>query len=318
MKKYRILQKMVQEIALKHEIELVDISFGWILMLTKNNVTKFIFGNNFEINSSTSQLIAGDKAATYEVLKKNSIPVVEHVLFLIKPRLRDYMTDNLNWSRMVNYFNENNNNIICKPVRGTGGMDIIKINNLEQLEQAVNYLFSKHMGICFSPFIEIENEYRVFILDNQVELIYRKIIPSLIGDGKSTLINLLLKECSKNSKLEIMKELISSKKLNFQYVLKKNEEFKIHWKHNLQQGGFPEIIDKDHTFFNSLAKLAVKSAEAINIRFASVDIIELKDGSFKVLEINHGVMAEYLTNMQPNIYSTIKNMFEKAVLKMFN
>lgn len=318
MKRVRTLQKIVQEIASKHQIKFVEISFGWILMLTKNNVTKFIFGNNFEINSSTSQLIAGDKSATYEVLKKNNIPVVEHILFLIKPRLREYMTDNLNWSRMVSYFNENRNNIVCKPVRGTGGEDVIKVNNLEQLEQTVNYLFSKHMGICFSPFIEIKNEYRVFVLDNQVQFIYKKTIPSLIGDGKSTLINLLIKESSNNSKSGVVKDFISNEKFNSQYILKRNEEIKIHWKHNLQQGGIPELIAEDYKFFESLAEIAVKSAKAINIRFASVDIIEFETGSFKILEINHGIMVEHLVDICPNAYLIVRNMFEKAVLKMFN
>ncbi len=53
------------------------------------------------------------------------------------------------------------------------------------------------------------------------------------------------------------------------------------WKSNIAQGGIPKAVKPD----SELKELAVKSAEALGLEFAGVDIAETKDG-YSVLELN--------------------------------
>lgn len=49
------------------------------------------------------------------------------------------------------------------------------------------------MSYSVCPFYNIENEYRVIILNNEIRLIYKKILPIVCGDGESTVKELLKK-----------------------------------------------------------------------------------------------------------------------------
>ena len=51
------------------------------------NISKYIIGYQFDLNSAIAYNIAGDKFATYEVLKSNNIPTIEHRM-IFNPQTR--------------------------------------------------------------------------------------------------------------------------------------------------------------------------------------------------------------------------------------
>jgi glutathione synthase/RimK-type ligase-like ATP-grasp enzyme len=58
--------------------------------------------------------------------------------------------------------------------------------------------------------------------------------------------------------------------------------------------------------------MAVQAADAIGIRFASIDIVRAA-GSWKVLEINSGVMMEVLGKHHPEpVYATYAAALDKV------
>ena len=65
-----------------------------------------------------------------------------------------------------------------------------------------------------------------------------------------------------------------------------------------------------------LGKLAQNARDAINVRFASIDIVEVA-GKISVLEINAGVMMEYFTEHFPNQRAKVKSIYARAVEGMF-
>jgi glutathione synthase/RimK-type ligase-like ATP-grasp enzyme len=89
------------------------------------------------------------------------------------------------------------------------------------------------------------------------------------------------------------------------------------WKHNLS-GGATAFEIEDEALLASLYDLSKRAAEAININFATVDIVQqAKDGKLMVIEINAGVSAKRLLEQRPENRAKIKASYEKAVLKMF-
>ena len=95
----------------------------------------------------------------------------------------------------------------------------------------------------------------------------------------------------------------------------KDETYLLNWKHNLGQGAsaltlsIPDLEEE-------LVSLVKKTAKALGIRFASIDMIKTKAG-WKVLEVNAGVMMEHFASSGENQYITAKAIYRDAILKMF-
>jgi glutathione synthase/RimK-type ligase-like ATP-grasp enzyme len=71
------------------------------------------------------------------------------------------------------------------------------------------------------------------------------------------------------------------------------------WRHNLELGARPALLPAGATR-DACVALAIKAAQAIGIRFASVDLVHVA-GDWKVLEINSGVMMEALGRHHPEL-----------------
>jgi glutathione synthase/RimK-type ligase-like ATP-grasp enzyme len=71
------------------------------------------------------------------------------------------------------------------------------------------------------------------------------------------------------------------------------------WRHNLDLGAQPVLLPPGATR-DACVALAIRAARAIDIRFASIDIVRV-GGEWKVLEINSGVMMETLGRHHPEL-----------------
>jgi len=89
------------------------------------------------------------------------------------------------------------------------------------------------------------------------------------------------------------------------------------WKHNLSQGAtVVEVEDKKKLAI--LKELASQAAKAININFATVDIIEIDTNELMIMEINAGVQARQLLEQKSHLRSAIKAIYTCAVTGMFS
>jgi len=304
----RILVKIIKDLSEELEFQVDFLCFGWLLCLKKYDERKYILGYDWELNTSTSQLIAKDKSACYEVLNANKIPTVEHKLYL-GPQRQSQIGQNGNWSLILTYAKENNYKIICKANMGTGGNDVFKINNQLELETIVHKLFLKYDSVCLCPTYDISREFRVIILDNTPQLIYEKIRPNITGNGKSTVLELIQK---KYSSLNIEDFYLSG--VNLLSILDYNITLELSWKHNLGKGAKPYIVT-DSKLLDKLTEIAINAAKVININFTSVDIVEYNKKLF-VMEINSGVMMEFFAKESIENYNIAKDIYKKAIIKM--
>ena len=311
----RSLVKILREIAEERDIDMTTFSHDWIIRLKNGTIVKYIFGYNFELNSATSQMIANDKSATSDLLLFNNIPHVEHKIFH-HPRLENYVSESGNWARIVAFAQQHDFSVVCKPNDGTGGYGVFCIRTQRELERAVQQLFTARRSICLSPFYSIDHEYRVVVLNGEYELVYTKIRPSVTGDGISTIAELITKQASAGEiTTTLALEAFGMHEGHLNNVLNVGERLELNWKHNLGQGAHPEIV-KDKELLQRLGSLAVSCAEALNITFASVDVIEA-NGRLLVLEVNCGVMMESFIESVEDGYVIAKSIYEKAIDLMF-
>lgn len=306
----RVMVNIIEEICIEENILCERFSYDWIFRLTRNGRTVHIFGYQFENNSATAQLICTDKCASSEILRSKGIPAVEHYFF-ISPDDLHYIGLEGNWPRMLDLLKKYGK-LVCKPNEGTGGIDVFQVSSAVELELAVNSVFAHSRSLALSPFLPIDQEYRVILLNDQVKLVFSKTIQSLIGDGRSSFRQLLLQQ--NPSLLETVPTGEFSEDL-LNKIPKSGEKIPLNWKHNLGQGAQPEIVT-DPSLVSQLSGLALRAADAVKVRFASVDIIRT-GGEFKVLEINSGIMMESFAHINAHNYQLAKSIYKEALTSLF-
>jgi glutathione synthase/RimK-type ligase-like ATP-grasp enzyme len=303
-----ILRKICQEQNYKMEL----FSQGWIVKIYQNDIVNYILAYSFGINKDASSRICADKSATSEILSLHNIPNIEHKIFHIHD---DYNNDVGNWRNMINFFEEHNGKIVLKPNKGSGGDGVSFIDNLYKLECETYNAISKKSSICLAPFIEIADEYRVVMLKDKPQLIFRKRKPILKGNGKDTISTLLSDSYSVESLPVQFLETLKQQKLKLETILPINEILELSWKHNLGEGARPEIIEVDK-YNKEVINIAQKTMKALGMDFASVDIIKTKNNSFKVIEVNSGIMLTNFALDSQKGYNLAKEVYSNAIQLM--
>lgn len=307
--KKRYIENIITELSIELWFDVDFICYGWIIILNINNKVHHIVWYDRDLNNSTSQLIAKDKNACYEILKTQNIPAIEHQLFLA-PYMQNYIWWNGNRQRASEYAANFDYQVVCKSNLWTWGNDVYRVTNHQELESYVHKLFNTNRWLCLSPYYEIQNEYRVIVLDNNIELIYDKIRQSVVWDGISTILQIIA-----NNHPDIKISDIDLWKIPLSYILEKWKNININRKHNLGKWWTSKIITEED-LINKLWSLAISSAKAINIRFASVDIAKLADDNFMIIEINSWIMMEKFVQSWNYEYQIAKNIYTKAIKKL--
>ena len=224
-------------------------SQGWLIVMQRGGVRRFALGYDLGLNSAIAHRIASDKAATSDILAMSGIPCVAHTQFS-NPVLADYVPASGLHQAMRVLLRQHPLGIVVKPNESTSGRLVFKVTSDVELDEAARKIFASHLSLAISPFVEIEEEVRVVLIDDTPLAVYAK-------------------------------------------------QRGADWRHNLDLGARPALLPPGATR-DACVALAVRAAQAIGIRFASVDSVRVR-GEWKVLEINSGVMMETLGRHHPEL-----------------
>lgn len=302
--------EIIHEICKKHSICITSYEKTSIFCLSYNNKRHFIWSRRFDLNSAISSRLADNKYETYVVLHSCNIPAIEcHKMFRIGTEEYDYKPDSNFY--ICNNLLEQHGAIVIKPNNSYEGKDVYRCFTMKDIEIALYTIYSNYKFIVATPYINAINEYRTFFLNGEILLIYKKKLPYIIADGKSSLIELL----NKNSYDFNMIDKQLYKYLN--HIFPSGERIQLSWKFNLTQGATCQIIEKSD-LCSELQDLAIKAANAIGISFATIDIIEEGNGNLSILEINAGVAMDQFIQQIPMGRHIATEIYEKAILSMFD
>lgn len=293
-------QNIIKELCEEKGIEYEIISNGWIFILKKDHIVKSIFGYKFDLNSYNAGTICDDKYATSELCKLLNIPVVNEEIFYKETNKKKYAEGKNTYKALLEYFNENNQDVVLKLTDGTCGKDVFHIEDTENLEKAYKEIMTTNDTVCASPYYDVENEYRAIVLNGEVKLLYKKVRPIVVGDGHST-ISELLKTFNpyyfKNYENDL--------------VLREGEEYKYGWKFNLAAGSLPSFEIKNE-IREEVTDFAINTARQLNMGFCSVDVIKCGD-KYRVMEVNTGVMMNRFIHEAPDGYNIAKQIYSDAI-----
>lgn len=300
--------KIINEICAEEGIKLSSYSYDWAFCLRKDQKRAFILGYQFGLNPSSVQQVCNDKNIASEVLKEEDIPSVYHACFMA-PSMLQYTGGKGSWKALLAELEKGT--LVCKDNYGTGGNLVFKVRTQAELEQAASDIYKSSEAMAVCRYEDIQSEYRLVVLDGEIRLAFSKIRPSLTGDGVSTVGKLLAEAIAKGQ----IHSFLVPNEAELSKVPSKGETYLLNWKHNLGQGAsaltlsIPDLEEE-------LVSLVKKTAKALGIRFASIDMIKTKAG-WKVLEVNAGVMMEHFASSGENQYITAKAIYRDAILKMF-
>lgn len=297
---YRLL---IKEICEEENVDYKLISKKWVMVLTKDNITKCISGYRFPLNDYALGSVIDDKYAFYDLCKLKNIPIIEYnILFNPNSNLGNNTYELIDY-----YYLKYNEDVVIKPNMGTEENDVYHITDKEELIKVIDRLFKSNFSISICPFYKIDNEYRVVVLNNQVELIFEKNKLVVISDGIKTIKELLIELNPYYFKKINLDE--------YNTILNKNELFEYDWRFNLSKGATANIVT-DKLLYNKLSDFALDVVKKINGKFLSIDIIKCIN-SYYLMEANSAVCINKVCNFIDKDLSITKEIYRKAIKSMF-
>ncbi|NFM80359.1 cyanophycin synthetase [Clostridium botulinum] len=244
--------------------------------------------------SAVSVDIACDKLLSKNILMDQCIPVAEGY------KVKNYI-DLLFKAEKLGY------PVVLKPRFGNQGKGVVvNIKNQKELVNAYSIVNKKFQDIMIEKYIN-GKDYRACVVDGKVVAVAQRIPPYIIGNGKSTIYE-LIKELNRDerrgdghekplTKVKIDKDLknnINKEGYTLGYILP--EEYKLELRHNanLSTGGV--AIDCTDLICTETREVCERVAKAIGLNICGIDIC-CSDIS-KPLKENEGIME---VNAAPGI-----------------
>lgn len=310
-----VFVKIIKEICREDQIGLTSFD-DWAFCLRKGDRHNFIYGYQFGLDNAAVAAILKDKAAASEMMTAAELAHVPHWC-VMSPAHPEFCSLDSGWLFLEEIFSAYKD-LVVKDNQGTGGRLVFRVRTRQELEKACHEIFSMAASLAVSPYVPIEEEYRVIVLNGHMKMAFSKIRPHVTGDGLHTVRALLCEQISRASDAQL-RELFSYERQpaflagdqNADTVLSEGEELVLEWKHNLGQGAAARLVD-DQEIIQQLSGIAKKAVELFGLRFASIDVVKTPDG-YKILELNSGVMMENLARTDDICYRLAKETYRSAI-----
>jgi glutathione synthase/RimK-type ligase-like ATP-grasp enzyme len=146
---------------------------GWLIAMGRGPTRRFAFGYDIGLNSAIAHRLANDKSATSEVLALAGVPCIPHQLFL-NPKLGEKIVGGAWRESMHRLLRDHPRGLVVKPNEGTSGRSVLRVATTAELDHAMGEVFATSAGLVISPYVEIETEVRVVLLDGVALVVYSK------------------------------------------------------------------------------------------------------------------------------------------------
>jgi cyanophycin synthetase len=138
----------------------------------------FTLGATILSTSYIGMKIAADKATTNEILRQNNLPTTEQLLIEDAPSL-------------ARFYTKHHGDILLKPLGSTVGRGIYaSLQSLDETQEAFQAIKKEFTYVVAEKKIR-GREYRVLVFKDQVLAVAEFIPPTLIGNGRDTILMLI-------------------------------------------------------------------------------------------------------------------------------
>jgi D-alanine-D-alanine ligase-like ATP-grasp enzyme len=309
--------------------------YGYFTRITYlDGSIRFTYGNDTGLNAGSACDIAKDKDYTKAVLQQSGIKVAEGDVFLmdwwadtIRPNQeqKGHAVSNTRQLAVEYVCNTLGFPVYIKPLNGSKGLGVQKVITLEELDSVLD---SYETARVKAAIVEKEipyPDYRVVMLDGQMVSAYERIPLSVVGDGVSTIRELITK--LQDQYVELGRDTaLDTEDPRFGIVLgrqnralgdipERNERVRLHDISNLSAGGTSR--DVSEVINERWVEVARKASKFLNLRLCGVDIacsdVESADGDYAVIEVNAAPGLDHYASSGEEQETIVRNMYAKVL-----
>jgi len=219
-------------------------------------------------NNATAATLASDKSFTAKILKAAGVSTIAGEYFFLRDRHRAHRPAGHERDDALKYFRKLGASAFVKPLTGSRGDFAHPMLGEAPLTRYLDEVAQYYDAILMQPIVE-GNEYRVFLLDDDVLFCARKTAPYVLGDGVRTLRELfnLRNEALHSRGLSPISP--DERDLSLDRVPEKGLRCSIRGRMNLSAGGTMVLEAPPSATVVALARAATR---ALGLRVAAVDL----------------------------------------------
>jgi len=320
----RLLQKLAPQIGAKVFLEP---EWGVVGQITlKNGKRSYFRYNTIDLNPVGSSDIAKDKGYAEFFMKNMGYPIV--------PGSKTFYSDF--WAKAIKSHNRDIDAayqhaqklglpVIVKPNSGSQGFGVALVHNKEEFYKAMRNIFkSDRIALVQRPVAG--KDYRLVVLDQEIISAYERIPLNVIGNGKSTIKELIQKKqksflISKRDtriKMDDPRIAIKLKRsgMTMDSILDKDQVVYLLDNANLSSGGDSvDVMSKVHPIFK---EIAIRLTKDMGLRLCGVDLmiqggIDQEPDEYWILEINAAPGLDHYVKMGKEQEKIVEGLYLKVL-----
>jgi D-alanine-D-alanine ligase-like ATP-grasp enzyme len=237
-------------------------------------------------NNATAASLATDKYLSNTILEHAGVPTLGGRYFFLHDRHRAHRAPGHERGDALEYFRALGASAFAKPLTGSRGDFAQTIHDQASLSKYLDEVSRYYDSVLIQPIVS-GREYRVFLLDDDVVYSARKLPPSLMGDGSSTIRDLLANHNAALRSRGLSSAMAGGTDNALDIVLPEGERWEIPGRMNLSAGG-TMVLDSPRAE-SAVAALARRATRALGLRAAAVDLftgVGGEPGAMRVIEVN--------------------------------
>lgn len=316
----KILKKIAPRIGAKVIIEPKWQIVGQIVF--KSGRKRYFRYSSLDLNPLGSSEIAKDKDYANFFMQKMGYPIVPDSRIFYRQEWAEaigQLESNIDAAYL--YAKKIGFPVFVKPNSGSQGSGVALVHNKQEFYRALKVVFRNDRVALVQRKLE-GRDYRLVVLDKKIISAYERLPLSIIGDGHSSVLQLLqLKQrqfiaAGRDTQLKVSNPRIQEKlkhlKMNFSSILPSGQCLYLLDNANLSTGG--DAIDVTAQVHPDFQKLAIRLMEDMGLRFCGVDLIvegdiSKKPGKFWILEINAAPGLDHYVKTGKVQAKIVENMY---------
>lgn len=259
---------------------IIEPEYGFVgCIVFKNGARSYFRGARLDINPQGAAAIAQDKAYTSFFLDRLGYSTPKGQTFF-SDELCHLLSVGRNLQEGYQFARSMGLPVIVKPNDLAQGKLVAKVHNKREYLSVARRIL-RETQVLLVQRVHHGRDYRVVVLDDEIVAAYERVPLSVLGDGSSTISELLENRrqnlVKRNRKLRIdlddvrVNRRLRRKNLSPRAVLPSGTKLFLLDNANLSEGG--EAVDFTKSIHPSYRALAVEVTKAMGLRFCGVDIL---------------------------------------------
>jgi len=327
--KKNLVSEILKRVAKKIDADiLLEPEYGFAGRVKyRSGVQRYFRASSLDLNHLGASEIAKDKDYANFFLADAGYPVIEGRTFF-SDEFGEALGSKRNIGAGYKYALTLGFPVFVKPNSKSQGTGVAKVYNKKAFYKAMREAFKKDRVVLVQRPV-IGTDYRIVVLDNEVISAYERIPLFVIGDGVSTILELLMKKQRKFEKegrdttinlkdYRISLEL-ARHKMTVSSVIPKGERVQLLNNANLSSGG--DSVDVSQSVHPEFKKIAIALTKAMGLRLCGVDLMisgDIKNAPDKywVIEINSAPGLDNYFAIGPKQEKIVEKLYLKVLKAM--